>query len=247
MGAIAAYEEARATGVVIVANGYEQPPFMVHESDDGYCPSEEDEGAALCRDLEQTVFLPLIRALSVSNFQNIRNGNFPRFAKLSLALNEVLIGRQVSRTGSGFLDLIATIKQDDFLPWTQETRAEALFCVETLRRAQLLVSQFATIPVEPSRLDEDRDLAAKYTLSSLWAHLHIDCVVCAVVLGAKPSVEIMEELVRAMRTAVLAYSHARQGYGLRRTARLVIEEETPWDEEDAATVAAGNYFAQNLP
>lgn len=249
MGAIAAFEEARATGVVVVANGYEQPPLMVRESedDDYQADHEEDESLALCRDLEQTVFLPLIRALSVTNFQNIRKGNFSRFAKLSLALSEVLSSRQVSYAGSAFLNLIATVKEDDFLPWTPETRAEALFCVETLQRAKLLVSQFMAIPVEESRLEEDRELAAKYTLSSLWAHLHIDCIICAILHGVKPSVEIMEEFVKAMRTSVLAYSYARQGYGLRSTTKLVIEEETPWDEEDAATIAAGNYFARTLP
>ena len=248
MGAMAAYKEARETGVVIVANSYEQPA-LIHGTSENQCETgSSEEGAALCRDLEQTVFLPLIRALSVSNFQNIRRGNFGRFAKLSLALGEVLGGgAEPSDDDPAFLDLIATIKEDEFLPWTPETRREALFCVETLQRSHMLVSQFVAMPVDQSDLDNDRELAAHCTLSSLWAHLHVDCIICAIVHGVRPSVEIMAEFVKAMRTSVLAYSYARQGYDLRKAPLLVIEEETPWAEEDTATVAAGNYFAQNLP
>ena len=242
MGAIAALSEARDTNVVVFGNAYDhpsmgsEPPIRRRAK----LPSGEAKASALtarriCLEIEKTVLNPLVTAGTANQFSEVRKSIFVRYVKLSMALAEVstLQSSHPQEIEAEALSIfIRKIREETLFGWTEDMREEVVFCAETLERAYLIVSQFPGLP-PASDIEKDRVLAADFTLASLWAQLHADCLLFAAYEGIKPASEVLQKMVSSMRTAGYAYSAATQGYSLRQPEDPPSDvTQIPWDAED---------------
>jgi hypothetical protein len=97
----------------------------------------------------------------------------------------------------------------------------------------MIVSEFAGTSVYETKLEKDRELARQFALASMWAQFNLSCLIFAICEPVVLSREILDAVIASMRTAVLAYSYARQGYEIRRAASP-IESEGLWESGDEA-------------
>jgi len=114
------------------------------------------------------------------------------------------------------------------------TVREAIFCLDTLRRAHRIVEKLHSRGNVPRELTEkDHQLSSEFTYSALWAHLHLDCV-RIIVRQSKGEVEkvVLDEILDGARSAVMAYSYARQGLELRNSQESYLLEGNALDAED---------------
>ncbi|HKM48239.1 MAG TPA: hypothetical protein VJX69_11660 [Terriglobales bacterium] len=181
---------------------------------------------------------PLLAAKSKAAFVSLRKKMFNDYANLSFIIANSFSGitvekRQVA-TRDGF-KLVEHIMHTKGTPRLGcETVREAIFCLDTLRRAQRLVCELQSRGKVPLELkDKDEELSANFTFSALWAHLHLDCV-RLIVTKSNHGVEkdVLEVIMDGARSAVMAYSFARQGLELRTKQDTYLVEGGPLDQED---------------
>jgi hypothetical protein len=111
---------------------------------------------------------------------------------------------------------------------------EAIFCLDTLRRSHRLVCELHSRGIlSPEWKEKDRELSSSFTFSSLWAHLHLDCI-RMIVTQSRDRIEkdVLESIMDGARSAVMAYSFARQGLEMRTKEETYLVEGGPIDQED---------------
>lgn len=222
--------EAEDTGVVVAGSSYGHPQvlreqFAARHGHAGQLTVLEQ----ICEDLETNVFTVLVRATSVSDFQDRRSKLFDRYVQLSGAVRMFAPVRDTDE--QVFARVLEEIEADTSLPWTNPMQEEAHFCASTLFRAYMLASEILRSPLrdDGDSAKKDREFASQFALACLWAQLHLDCIVFAMHNRPKPKQQILGALVDSMRTSVLAYANARLGYDLR--CASPDDSEPPHDEQ----------------
>jgi hypothetical protein len=227
--------EAQESGVVIAAGAYEHLPLFPEGAVKANRGSSSDPLKSIVQALDMTVFSPLMQDQNLDRFAESRRGLFQRYIRLIGALAELRphqsVGQEADATMVAFIRSV--VEDDSSLPWDDDCRNEALFCFDTLERAFMVVSEFANTSVLRTKLDKDRELARQFALASMWAQFNLSCLIFAICEPVILSREILDAVVASMRTSVLAYSYARQGYEIRRAASSV-ETEGLWESEDEA-------------
>lgn len=110
---------------------------------------------------------------------------------------------------------------------------EAVFCLDTLRRAYKLVDIIHTrnSNLTESAREADRKLAGDFNFAALWSQLHLDCLRVIIVKRIGQAEEVLDEILHGSRLSVMAYSYASQGVELR-TKREPFLLDTTRDDED---------------
>jgi hypothetical protein len=241
-----AFAEAERTGV---HRGYEIPGTTSIITTD-FVFSKPDVESVIDR-MEEVVLRPLLVATSREEFKARRDSLFSRYAALSSGLREMLseggdIADHINSQDDDHISCIySLIRNSRLLSWPEGGADEAIFCIETLERAQWLVSEIVQKPLsDDSRGDEDKELAREYGISAFWSQMHIDCLVAVLLrrILALPSAEVLDEIVRGMRLSVMSYASARQGYELRYHLTTA-DEPYPADPEDADALASSHQIS----
>lgn len=184
---------------------------------------------------------PLIVATSKEEFASLRKKVFPDYANLAFIIGNSFSVAAAENPGLRQLatkdafKLVERILHEEGTPRIGlNTAREANFCLDTLRRAHRLVEKLHSRGELPQELVErDRKFSAAFTHSALWAHFHLDCV-RIIVKQSKGEVEklVLDEIMNGARSAVMAYSYARQGLELRNRQESYLVEGAALDAED---------------
>lgn len=183
---------------------------------------------------------PLLGAKSKKDFAERRTKIFQDYINVSYVIANSFSGagaekREVATKGA--FECVKEILTTKGTPRLGVDRTrEAIFCLDTLRRAFRLVDQVHTrgVSVSEERKEQDRTLSRSFNLHALWAKLHLDCVRLIVTKSSNAGVEpeILDTIMDGARAAVMAYSFVRQGLELRRAEELLLPESGPLDTED---------------
>ena len=180
----------------------------------------------------------LANCTSKTKFVEAREEVFSDYMNLSYIIaNSFSITRDRTIRQTAVDQAIKTVER--FFQLTGVTRfgpevvKEAVFCLDTLRRAYRLVDVIRSRDkaLSESAREADRKLAGDFNASALWAQLHLDCLRVVIVKHAVQEQEVVDEIIQGSRLAVMAYSYARQGVELR-TKREPFLLDTTRDEED---------------
>jgi hypothetical protein len=170
---------------------------------------------------------PLIAAKSKAEFESLRKKIFNDYANLSFIVANSFSGATVEKrqvaTKEAF-KLVADIMHTKGIPRIGcDAIREAIFCLELHSRGIL----------SPEWKEKDRELSSSFTFSSLWAHLHLDCI-RMIVTQSRDRIEkdVLESIMDGARSAVMAYSFARQGLEMRTKEETYLVEGGPIDQED---------------
>jgi hypothetical protein len=110
---------------------------------------------------------------------------------------------------------------------------EAIFCLDTLRRAYRLVDVIHhSGPIAESLLAADRECATSFNGSALWSQIHIDCLRVALSEQNPLNGDVLDEILQGSRLSVMAYSYVRQGVELRRKTEAQYLLNAQRDDED---------------
>jgi hypothetical protein len=181
---------------------------------------------------------PLIAAKSKAEFESLRKKIFNDYANLSFIVANSFSGATVEKrqvaTKEAF-KLVADIMHTKGIPRIGcDAIREAIFCLDTLRRSHRLVCELHSRGIlSPEWKEKDRELSSSFTFSSLWAHLHLDCI-RMIVTQSRDRIEkdVLESIMDGARSAVMAYSFARQGLEMRTKEETYLVEGGPIDQED---------------
>jgi hypothetical protein len=231
-----AFREIERTGV---QRGYEVPGTTSIVTSDLVFFKPDLE--SVINRIEEVILRPLLVATSREEFRGRRNVLFPRYASLSSGLREMLTengeGEHNGSKEDFFGYLYSLVRNSHIISWPDGGQDEAIFCIETLERAQWMVTELNGRQVlDASDQERDRTLAYEYGCSAFWSQMHIDCLVAVLMrrVLTLPSPDILLELLEGMRLSVIAYSSAKQGYDLRHISDY---EALPDDPEDADALA----------
>lgn len=189
--------------------------------------------------IDSTAFR-LVNCKTARDFLELRKELFPKYAKLSLALANIVNVEDRDRA------VLADLAVDAFAEFERTFRKrgtavlgashyrEALFSLSTLRRTYKLLNRILTTPVPEQSQPEDRRIAAEFNYWILWSQLHLDCLLMGFrrTTNVKPAKEIVSEILDGFRAAVMAYSCARRGAQLREFPKHLDFSGVTWDEED---------------
>jgi hypothetical protein len=168
--------------------------------------------------LETTIYRLLMTARTAQEFNSLRMDLFGSYINYSLTLaNVLMLGEGLPTHRHSYLESIreTLAKSSDCLPWPVGGREEVDFCVETLYRAFNLLPEVQSVSAPIQKRIVDAELASKFFTDVFLALMHLSCLMYAVARRLQPSADVLREVITGMRSSVMAYSHIRQGVGLR--------------------------------
>jgi hypothetical protein len=182
---------------------------------------------------------PLLVATTKTEFSNLRKRIWPDYVNLSFIVANSFSGAGAEKRQVATKDAFKMVEHIMHTRGTSrlgpEMVREAIFCLDTLRRAHRLVSEVHSrgVVIAPEFKEKDHELSSNFTWSALWAHLHLDCVRLIVTQArAGMEKEVLESIVDGARASVMAYSFVRQGVELRARQDDYLVEGGLLDHED---------------
>src|SRR5579863_5781607 len=180
----------------------------------------------------------LAHCQSKAQFLKMRKEVFPDYVNLSYIIaNSFSITRdraiRQAAVGESILAVERFFQASGVVRFGAESIREAVFCLDTLRRAYRLVDNIYAQGNELSdaMMDADRKLAMNLNGSAVWAQLHLDCLRVIIAKHTVQDQDVIDEILQGSRLSVMAYSFARQGIELR-TPREPFLLDATRDEED---------------
>jgi hypothetical protein len=151
---------------------------------------------------------------------------------------ERLISQSLSMLEADFKDLGA-------IRFGVAVNDQAIFTIWTLRKTnrqiwKLLEPEIITASIPETLQDQNAKLNSDFAASSAWAQFHLACLSAAIRLDKAIYPDVLPEIMSGLRSAVNAYSMARQIVDLRLQTAIDESAVTPysWDEEDAELMAS---------
>jgi len=181
---------------------------------------------------------PLLTAKRRTEFVSLREKMFADYVNLSFIIANSFSGAGVEKRRVATKEAFKFVQHIMYTKGTPrlgaETVREAIFCLDTLRRAHRLVCELhdsGSVPLEAK--EKDRELSHSFTVSALWSQLHLDCI-RLIITRSNDDIEkdVLETIMDGARAAVMAYSYVRQGLELRGKAQTYLLENQPQDDED---------------
>jgi len=193
-------------------------------------------------DVLDGLVLELIRLRTADQFSAMREEVFPVYLNSVKALHSI-IHRFVSRPtreaiqGSSLSEIESTIREKATAAFGQVIAEQAEFTTWTFRRISGLASRLSELPLAPeSTSEQDRNLLASFILHSVWADLHLNCLLKAIEVDQPLHPEVVAEVSEGMRAAVDAYGIIREAFDLRVQPETDLMPPPDDDEEDEALV-----------
>jgi hypothetical protein len=180
----------------------------------------------------------LVMCKTQQEFIELRKNSFPDYVNLSH-----IIANSFAMTADHSIRRSATTQAIDMLEqmfraealsrFGPEVGHEALFCLTVLRRAYRLLDEVLSRgPVAAEKIEHDRKLSSRFNISAQWAQMHLGCLVMLFLEGRETlAQEVLTEIMRGLRVAVLAYAYVREALELR-TVQAPYLSDTEQDDED---------------
>ncbi len=181
----------------------------------------------------------LLTATGKTDFLSRRKKVFQDYVNLSFVIANSFSGAAKEKREMATKDAFKLVEHIIHTKGTSrigsERVRETVFCLDTLRRSSRLVCELHSRgDVAPELKDKDQELSANFTAAALWAQLHLDCVRLIVTRSNGVEQDVLDEMMKGARTAVMAYSYVRQGLELRTKQETYLVEGGPLDTEDQA-------------
>ena len=162
----------------------------------------------------------LVASPSKEEFQRTRKDLFSDYFNLArIIANSFAMKAERSAQPEAIKKSFEAVRQvfETKIPRTlgQDAAQEAFFCLDTLRRAHVLVTKLYSLgdPPEGNKA-ADRELGYNFNLAASWAQLHLECI-RYIVTGHGYKKQIIGAVLEGARHSVMAYSYARQGVEFR--------------------------------
>lgn len=188
------------------------------------------------------VTVRVISATTSAEFQRLREALFPSYVNLHMALGNIVIAKLdlselPTLVDASFNELEADFRATGPAYFGGEATDELLFSLATLNSAYRLVPKLlSTMPLEAANLQQDMELARKFTWAAIWSSFHLRGLRTALQKGSPIAREVVHELLEGLRLSVMAYSYVRTALDLRTALDARYEEPlaVTWDDEDEA-------------
>jgi hypothetical protein len=179
----------------------------------------------------------LIQCRSKAEFDELRQKKFSDYVNLSYIIaNSFEINIAPEERAAAVEQAISNVRHffehEGIATLGTEATGEAVFCLDTLRRAYRQVRKIDILGEAPDgSKTADQELAAKFNFATIFTQLHLDCLRIILQEKKPQSQEIMDELIVGLRSSVMAYSYVRQGVELRRKQEPFLLDAVLDDED----------------
>jgi hypothetical protein len=193
----------------------------------------------------QDMAVQVTGCLSASDFKQLRDELFPKFLKLVIAQNNVVLAKIDKAELPQLIQLSFTDLENTFATagidyFTDDEHKEILFSISTLKSATRLVPQILGTKTSEELMEQDIKLSSEFFVHVNWSMFHL--MGLAHVLGRNKIIvpEVFQEMLDGLRSSVMAYAAIRQALDLRNALaeRYSGDISASWDEEDEALARA---------
>jgi hypothetical protein len=189
--------------------------------------------------IDTSVFRLLASATTVEQFQSLRREIFPKYCALAGAVGSVIKSdledfAVTELLESSFQSIEAIFSEDSVLLASGDgCREEAIFCLDSLKRAHFLLCQSIHTPPPEEKADHDAKLIQQTISRILWSQMHLRCLVYAIGKPISlPTPEVKWAILDGFRISLMAYAKAREAWGIRFDAADLGDSLAPVSVED---------------
>lgn len=189
--------------------------------------------------IDTSVFRLLASAATVEQFQSLRREIFPKYCALAGAVGSVIKSDLADFAVTELLEfsfqsIEAVFSEDSILLASGDgCREEALFCLDSLKRAHFLLCQIVHTPPPEEKADHDAKLIQQTLSRILWSQMHLRCLVYAIGKPISlPTPEVKWAILDGFRISLMAYAKAREAWGIRFDAADPVVSLAPASVED---------------
>ena len=169
--------------------------------------------------VDTTIFRLLVTARSTQDFNELRNDSFRRFVDLSTTIQTLLRemdGYEEPDVEASFAATRAYLDRDRWFLASDDTHREALFCLDTLHRAHLLIQDVMAYASMRKLSDDYLKPFQMAIWQEWWSILHLRCLLFAMRHQIRPTEEVFTCLLEGFRHSVMSYAYARTAVNSKR-------------------------------